>query len=52
MSEINLDFFKQKGKEGGKATAKKHGKKHFSSAGKIGMQKRWAGHEEKEKETK
>ena len=30
------------GKLGGEATAKKHGKKHFSDAGKKGMAKRWA----------
>lgn len=26
---------------GGKATAKKYGKQHFSNAGKKGMEKRW-----------
>ena len=30
------------GKLGGKKTAKKYGKKHFSEAGKKGMAKRWA----------
>ena len=29
------------GKLGGQKTAKKHGKKHFSEAGKKGMAKRW-----------
>lgn len=29
------------GKLGGKATAKKYGKDHFSQAGKKGMKKRW-----------
>jgi hypothetical protein len=31
----------QLGKLGGKSTAKKHGKKHFSNAGKKGMAIRW-----------
>lgn len=32
------------GKKGGKTTLKKHGKAHFSNAGKIGMEKRWRNH--------
>lgn len=32
---------KRLGKRGGQMTASRHGKKHFSAAGKKGMAKRW-----------
>jgi hypothetical protein len=34
-------LFRKFGKQGGDTTKKRHGSKHFSAAGKIGMAKRW-----------
>ena len=36
-----VELFRQFGKQGGDATKKRYGRKHFSEAGKIGMAKRW-----------
>ena len=35
------EIAKELGKRGGQKTASLHGKKHFSAAGKKGMEKRW-----------
>ena len=41
MNKELSDLAKKLGKAGGSQTLKKHGKKHFSDAGKKGMLARW-----------
>lgn len=45
LSKAERDAFALVGRIGGKATVKKHGKKHLSDIGKKGAQVRWANKE-------
>jgi len=41
VSEEIKKIFQEFGKRGGEATKRKYGARHFSTAGKLGMAKRW-----------